>query len=408
MKSKSYILILIGMGLLFASTTGFTKSNHIKTTKTSSKTHKSSLRHTTAQKKQLKPAKIEKTSHSKKQPKSRHISHTKKINAKHRTIAKKKTFLAKKDHFNVAKTTINSKIRIQSLISTQPTIERIEQANRSIEEAPQHITSTHGVINSSFLLATQEAGLSNDLLLQLTNIFAWDIDFATNLHRGDQFTVVFSRTTDDTDTILGAEFVNQGRILTAIRYRDSKGYINYFSPEGRPMRKAFLSAPLDFLRISSGFDTHRKHPILNRIRAHKGIDYAARTGTPVKSSGDGTVAFIGNKAGYGQVVIVEHGEHYETLYAHLSNFKSGIQSGDLVKQGEIIGYVGQTGLATGPHLHYEFLVDGNHHNPESINMAQSLPLHAEVLADFKSQTQSTLNQINKTKAQSLFAKNQYH
>ena len=245
------------------------------------------------------------------------------------------------------------------------------------------------------------------MLLQLTNIFAWDIDFATNLHHGDQFTVVYAETEAGNHSILAAEFVNQGRILTAIRYKDSKGYVNYFSPEGKPMRKAFLSAPLDFLRISSGFDTHRKHPILNRIRAHKGIDYAARTGTPVKSAGDGKVAFIGNKGGYGQVLIIEHGEHYETLYAHLSDFKRGIESGDLVKQGEIIGYVGQTGLATGPHLHYEFLVDGNHHNPEAINMAQSLPLHAEVLADFKSQTQSTLDQINKTKAQSLFAKNHY-
>jgi murein DD-endopeptidase MepM/ murein hydrolase activator NlpD len=173
------------------------------------------------------------------------------------------------------------------------------------------------------------------------------------------------------------------------------------------MRKAFLSTPVDFVRISSGFDTHRKHPILNRIRAHKGIDYAARTGTPVKSAGDGEVTFRGSKGGYGQVMIVKHGEHYETLYAHLSDFKEGLESGDLVKQGDVIGYVGQTGLATGPHLHYEFRVDGVHRNPETLNLAQSLPLHAEVLADFKAQTRPQLAQLNKTKAQSLFAKNQY-
>jgi murein DD-endopeptidase MepM/ murein hydrolase activator NlpD len=134
------------------------------------------------------------------------------------------------------------------------------------------------------------------------------------------------------------------------------------------MRKAFLSTPVDFVRISSGFDTHRKHPILNRIRAHNGIDYAARTGTPVKSTGDGEVMFYGSKGGYGQVMIIKHGEHYETLYAHLSDFKACLESGDLVKQGDVIGYIGQTGLATGPHLHYEFRVDGVHHNPETLNL----------------------------------------
>lgn len=407
MKSKSYILILLWMGLLFATTTGFSKSNHIKSHKASLKLPKSSLRHAIAQKNHPKRVKNQKISHAKKQAKTRPISSARKTSTTYASNTKKNTFLNKKRHYKVAQTTINSNVRIQSLISSQPKIERFEQASRYIDETPQNITSTHGVIDSSFLLATQNAGLTNDLLLQLTNIFAWDIDFATNLHHGDQFTVVYAETEAGNHSILAAEFVNQGRILTAIRYKDSKGYVNYFSPEGKPMRKAFLSAPLDFLRISSGFDTHRKHPILNRIRAHKGIDYAARTGTPVKSAGDGKVAFIGNKGGYGQVLIIEHGEHYETLYAHLSDFKRGIESGDLVKQGEIIGYVGQTGLATGPHLHYEFLVDGNHHNPEAINMAQSLPLHAEVLADFKSQTQSTLDQINKTKAQSLFAKNNY-
>ena len=368
---------------------------------------KPSLRHATTQKNHPKRVKNQKISHTKKQANTRPISGARKTRSTHASNTKKNTFLTKNRHYKVAQTTINRNVRIQSLISTQPKIERFEQASRYIDETPQNITSTHGVIDSSFLLATQNAGLTNDLLLQLTNIFAWDIDFATNLHHGDQFTVVYAETAVGNHSILAAEFVNQGRILTAIRYKDSKGYVNYFSPEGKPMRKAFLSAPLDFLRISSGFDTHRKHPILNRIRAHKGIDYAARTGTPVKSAGDGKVAFIGNKGGYGQVLIIEHGEHYETLYAHLSDFKRGIESGDLVKQGEIIGYVGQTGLATGPHLHYEFLVDGNHHNPEAINMAQSLPLHAEVLADFKSQTQSTLDQINKTKAQTLFAKNHY-
>jgi len=279
-------------------------------------------------------------------------------------------------------------------------------------EALGSITSTHGVIESSFTLAAQEAGLSDDLILQLTNIFAWDIDFATNLDEGDQFTVVYADTDSDNNSsnrqILAAEFVNQGRILTAIRYKDDEGLVNYYSPEGKPMRKAFLSAPLDYLRISSGFDMHRRHPILNRIRAHKGIDYAARTGTPVKAAGDGEIIFCGNKGGYGQVLIVKHDDRHETLYAHLSDFRKNLQTGDLVKQGEVIGYVGQTGLATGPHLHYEFRVAGEHRNPEALNIEKSEALHSETLADFKEKTRATLNQLNRTKAQSLLARNQIH
>ncbi len=171
------------------------------------------------------------------------------------------------------------------------------------------------------------------------------------------------------------------------------------------MRKAFLSTPVDFIRISSGFDVHRKHPILNRIRAHKGVDYAARTGTPVKAAGDGKIAFLGRKGGYGQVMILEHGEHYETLYAHLSDFKKGLQNGDQVEQGQIIGYVGQSGLATGPHLHYEFRVDGVHRNPETLNHQHSLPLSDDALADFKSQSRPLLTQLYQTKASNLLAKN---
>ncbi|MDD5632697.1 MAG: peptidoglycan DD-metalloendopeptidase family protein, partial [Methylococcales bacterium] len=274
-----------------------------------------------------------------------------------------------------------------------------------------HVASVQGIINSSLSLAGQKAGLSDDLILQLTNIFAWDIDFATNLHHGDQFTVVYEKPmagqNSSDSQIIAAEFVNQGRVLTALRYKDQEGHADYYSPDGRPMRKAFLSTPVDYIRISSGFDTHRKHPILNRIRAHKGIDYAAKTGTPVRSAGDGEITFCGRKGGYGQVMILKHGERYETLYAHLSEFKRGLESGDLVKQGEVIGYVGQTGLATGPHLHYEFHVDGVHRNPETLNVAQSLPLHSEKLADFRAQTRLTLNQLNKTKAASMYAKNQF-
>jgi murein DD-endopeptidase MepM/ murein hydrolase activator NlpD len=272
------------------------------------------------------------------------------------------------------------------------------------EPSYKQLASIHGVIYSSLASAGRTSGLSNELIAHLANIFAWDIDLATNLKRGDQFSVIYEKTDSTSSEILAAEFVTKGKTFTAIRFKDSEGRINYYSPEGKPMRKAFLSTPVDFIRISSGFDAHRRHPVLNRIRAHKGIDYAARTGTPVKAAGDGKVAFLGNKGGYGQVLIIEHGEHFETLYAHLADFKRGLESGDHVKQGEIIGYVGQTGLATGPHLHYEFRVDGVHRNPEQLNHQHSAALSGNEMAQFRSQSQLLLAQLYQTKARSLFAK----
>jgi murein DD-endopeptidase MepM/ murein hydrolase activator NlpD len=149
---------------------------------------------------------------------------------------------------------------------------------------------------------------------------------------------------------------------------------------------------------------HRQHPILNRIRAHKGIDYAARTGTPVKTTGDGIVTFSGRKGAYGQVVIIQHNDRYETLYAHMSDFKKGLQVGNRVKQGDVIGYVGQTGLATGPHLHYEFHVDGIYRDPESVKIPHSMPISNALLDDFNAQTQPFFVQLNQAKAQSLLAK----
>lgn len=271
--------------------------------------------------------------------------------------------------------------------------------------------SAHVTIETSLFLDGLDAGLSKELIMQLIDIFAWDIDFATNLRNGDYFTVVYEKKVvdgkeTDTDEIIAAQFTNQGSTYTAVRYIDEAGNTSYYTPNGQSMQKAFLSTPVDFARISSHFDLKRKHPVLNRIRAHKGVDYAARTGTPVKTTGDGEVIFCGRKGGYGQVVIIKHGDRYETLYAHLSNFKRGLQAGDHVKQGDVIGYVGQTGLATGPHLHYEFHVDGVYRNPETVKLPHSLPISENLLADFKSQTQPFLSQLNQIKAKSLFAKTQ--
>lgn len=278
------------------------------------------------------------------------------------------------------------------------------------KEVTRQLTSAQSTIESSLFTDGQKAGLSNKLILQLANIFAWDIDFATNLQNGDQFTVVYEKIIVDdkeidTSEIITAEFVNRGKTFSAVRYKDPAGNVSYYTPDGNGMRKAFLSAPVDFAHISSHYDLKRKHPILNRIRAHTGVDYAARTGTPIKSTGDGKIVFHGNKGGYGQVVIIKHGERYETLYAHMSNFKKGLKDGSPVKQGDIIGYVGQSGLATGPHLHYEFRIDGSHHNPLALNLPHSLPISKNLLASFKAQTQPLLAQLNQAKARTLFAKN---
>ncbi len=300
---------------------------------------------------------------------------------------------------------------IHSLVSASQADEQTISAIEMPVEVPtgqeyfNQLTSTHGMVQSSLYRAGQDAGLSEDLLNQLTGIFAWDIDFANNLGYGDLFTVVYGTNSSGHEEILSAEFVNRGRILTAIRYQDADGNINYYSPEGKTMRKSFLSTPVAYDHISSHFDAHRKHPILNRIRAHKGVDYAARTGTPVKAAGDGLVSFLGNKGGYGQVLILKHGEHYETVYAHLSQFKHDLLEGDSVRQGQIIGYVGQTGLATGPHLHYEFRIDGVHSNPEKVTQDNSSTINRQLLADFKSKAQPLLAQLYQTKARNLYAKN---
>lgn len=397
--------MLIGISLALSTTTGHTKPAPHSTKK-----------HTTAS---VKPVKIKKTATSSKK------SNT----AKHHTlhVASKKshqdikahtvlTFAKKANHQS------SSHIRNTPLDLSLPDIDSNDNAayiapplprphvvieTPSTIEASRSLINAHGIIDSSLALAGQQAGLSDDLILQLTSIFAWDIDFVTNLREGDRFTVVYEAGNQtNSNQIVAAEFVNQGRVYTAIRYEDADGNINYYSPEGRPMRKAFLSTPVDFARISSGFDTHRKHPILNKIRAHKGVDYAARTGTPVKATGDGNILFIGNKGGYGQVVIIAHGDHYETLYAHLSDFKDGLRFGSRVTQGEVIAYVGQTGLATGPHLHYEFRIDGVHRDPEKLDLAQASPLDADLLDDFKTQTRPLVAQLYQAKAQNMLARNQ--
>jgi murein DD-endopeptidase MepM/ murein hydrolase activator NlpD len=246
---------------------------------------------------------------------------------------------------------------------------------RDIVKPDVRTTYTRGVINSSLFLSAKRAGLSHGLTMDLANVFGYDIDFAMDIRNGDEFELVYEeKVVNDkqvgTGNILSARFTNRGKTFTAVRYTDKQGNTSYYSADGTSMRKAFIRTPVDFARISSRFSNGRRHPILNKIRAHKGVDYAAARGTPIKAAGDGKIALAGRKGGYGNTVVIQHGSRYRTLYAHMQGFAKGIRTGGNVKQGQIIGYIGTTGLSTGPHLHYEFQVNGTHVDP----LSQKLPM----------------------------------
>ena len=248
--------------------------------------------------------------------------------------------------------------------------------------------SASGVVQSSLFAAGQRAGLPDKLVMELVNIFAWDIDFSEEVRPGDSFKVVYEELLHEGEVIsvgriLAAEFGNRGERKRAIRFEDEKGLAAYYTPKGYGMRKAFLRNPVEFSRISSRFNLRRRHPILHKIRAHKGVDYAAATGTPVRAAGAGVVESAGRQRGYGKTVVLKHGKKYTTLYAHLSKYGKGIKRGVKVKQGQVIGYVGSTGLATGPHLHYEFRIDGKHRDPLSVKLPKSLPLERQHRRKFK-------------------------
>lgn len=249
-----------------------------------------------------------------------------------------------------------------------------------IERKPDiELRYAEAVISDSMFLAGARAGLSNRTIMSMASIFGWDIDFAMDIKKGDRFNVLYEEKYLDgkkigIGEIVAAEFTNRGQTFTALRYTDGEGDTSYYTPDGRSMRKAFLRTPVDFARISSRFNLNRKHPVLNRIRAHKGVDYAAPTGTPIRASGDGKIIHRGRKGGYGNVVILQHGNGIRTLYAHMNGFKRGQKKGGKVKQGQIIGYVGSTGMSTGPHLHYEFQVNGVHRNPLKVKLPDAAPI----------------------------------
>jgi len=257
-----------------------------------------------------------------------------------------------------------------------------------------------GVIDSSLFLAAQDAGISQNIIMELANVFGWDIDFALDIRKGDSFTVLYEELFRNGEkisdgNILAAEFVNDGNAYRAVRYTNPQtNRSEYFTEDGKSMRKAFLRSPVNFTRISSRFTVNRYHPILHKIRSHKGVDYAAKRGTPILSAGDGKVIFKGKKGGYGKVMIVQHGTKYTTLYAHLKTYNRKLKVGSKVKQGQTIAYVGSSGLATGPHLHYEFRVNGVHRNPLTVRLPISNPVPKRYMADFELTTTPVFAQLD--------------
>ena len=244
-----------------------------------------------------------------------------------------------------------------------------------------------GKIDTSLFESATEAGLRDALIMNLAGIFAWDVDFVLDIRGGDDYYILFEEIYQDgayvaDGEIIAAEFNNNGRTFQAIRFVDKSGRSDYYTPEGLSVRKAFVRAPVDFTRISSSFNPRRKHPILNTIRAHRGVDYAAPSGTPIKAAGDGKVIFRGRKNGYGHHLIVQHGGNITTLYAHISRFHNASRVGRRVTQGQTIAYVGMTGLATAPHLHYEYRLNGVHRNPRTVELPKADPISEEFRADF--------------------------
>jgi murein DD-endopeptidase MepM/ murein hydrolase activator NlpD len=266
-----------------------------------------------------------------------------------------------------------------------------------------------GRIDSSLFEAVASAGGHDQTALSLADIFGYDIDFVLDIRPGDAFTVTYSEVLQDgkylqDGPVLAARFVNQGKEYLAVRYVGASGNADYYSPQGSSLHKAFLRAPLEFTRVSSPFNLHRMHPILNTIRAHKGVDYAAPIGTPVRAAGDGRVLFAGVRGGYGNLVELDHSRGITTVYGHLSRFAKGLRQGQHVVQGQVIAFVGMTGLATGPHLHYEYRVDGVFKNPQTIKLPEGLPIDGPQRADFLARSTSLLASLNPPPAASLVSR----
>jgi murein DD-endopeptidase MepM/ murein hydrolase activator NlpD len=263
----------------------------------------------------------------------------------------------------------------------------------------QRLAHASATIDSSLYTAGKAAGLSDGLIMQLASIFGWDIDFALDIRAGDRFVIVYEEMYRNGEKvrdggIVAAEFISSGRSYRAVAFTDDDGNREFYSPDGKSMRKAFLRSPVDFRRISSGFNPNRLHPKLGVRRPHRGTDYAAATGTPIHAAGDGKIVHRDWKGGYGRTIVIQHGSKYSTLYAHMSGYAKGLSTGSRVRQGQTIGYVGSSGLVTGPHLHYEFLVNGVHRNPVTVPLPEAQPIAKRLMPDFLKQTAPLVAQLD--------------
>ncbi len=269
--------------------------------------------------------------------------------------------------------------------------------NKTIEYRTAYIS---GTITDSLFLSGKRAGMSDSLIINFANIFEWDIDFTLDIRSGDSFSLLYQEKYLDGENIgngniLAAEFINRGVTFRAIRYTDSKNNTRYYSDEGLSMRKAFLRAPVNFKYISDGFNPRRFHPVQKRIKPHRGIDYAAPVGTPIRASGDGKVIASGYNRFNGKYIFIQHGNSIVTKYLHLS--KRLVSRGKRVKQGQIIGKLGSTGMVTGPHLHYEFVVNGVHRNPRTVKLPKAEAIPKQEKANFLIASQSLVSQLEKRK-----------
>ena len=251
----------------------------------------------------------------------------------------------------------------------------------------RHQVLKSATIRDSLFGATDDAGIPDQIALQIADIFSGEIDFHDDLRSGDRFNVIYEAFYNagdlmKTGNVLAVEFVNKGKTYQAIHFGEATGKFAYYTPEGKSLHKSFLRSPIEFTRVSSSFSAGRFHPILHRFKAHKGVDLAAPTGTRIKAAGDGVVEFVGRKGGYGNVIVLRHENGVSTLYGHLSGFASGLRKGQPVAQSDIIGYVGMTGMATGPHLHYEFLVNKIHRDPLTVALPTSIPIDANYKKQF--------------------------
>jgi murein DD-endopeptidase MepM/ murein hydrolase activator NlpD len=296
----------------------------------------------------------------------------------------------------------------QKLVRIQASAPKKFQISAEVPKFDTQLIYASSMIKDSLSVSARQAGLSNHVITQITEILGSTIDFAVDLKKNDTFHILFEEKQLNgkkigKEKILAVEFNNRGKVYQAIRYQSQKGHANYFSPEGNGLQKAYLRTPIESARISSHFG-NRRHPVLHRIRAHKGVDYAAPTGTPIKAVSDAKVVFVGTKGGYGKSVELRHSKTHSTFYAHMSKFSSNIQNGSIVSKGQVIGYVGKTGLASGPHLHYEFRINGVHHNPLTVALPRTQTISGTHKKNFTEHAHKLMALLNSHKTISV-AKN---